>query len=97
MKEGVPEGILAITEFLATIERDETVPESPAARDLTHLSTREIEVLRLIAGGRSNQQIADELVISRNTVRRHVSNILDKAGVANRTQAVIFARDHGLA
>jgi DNA-binding NarL/FixJ family response regulator len=60
------------------------------------LSEREIEVLRLLAAGRSNQQIADELVISLNTVRRHVSNIFDKAGVANRVEAAAYARDHGL-
>jgi len=68
-----------------------------AAKPVTHaLSDREIEVLRLLAAGKSNQQIADELVISRNTVRRHVSNVFDKTGVANRTEASVYARDHGL-
>ena len=61
------------------------------------LSSREIEVLRLVAAGRSNQQIADELVISVNTVNRHLSNIFDKIGVANRAQATAYAKDHGLA
>jgi DNA-binding CsgD family transcriptional regulator/pimeloyl-ACP methyl ester carboxylesterase len=61
------------------------------------LSARELEVLRLLAAGRSNQQIADELVISLNTVRRHVSNIFDKTGTVNRAQAAVYARDHGLA
>jgi NarL family two-component system response regulator LiaR len=61
------------------------------------LSSRELEVLRLLAAGRSNQQIADDLVISLNTVRRHVSNIFDKTGAANRTEAAVYARDHGLA
>jgi DNA-binding NarL/FixJ family response regulator len=61
------------------------------------LIERELEVLRLIAAGKSNQQIADELVISLNTVRRHVSNIFDKTGVANRAQAAMYARDHGIA
>jgi DNA-binding NarL/FixJ family response regulator len=61
------------------------------------LSQREVEVLRLVAAGRSNQQIADELVISLNTVRRHVSNVFDKTGVANRTEASVYARDHGIA
>ena len=45
----------------------------------------------------SNQQIGDELVISLNTVRRHVSNIFDKTGAANRTEASVYARDRGLA
>jgi DNA-binding NarL/FixJ family response regulator len=53
--------------------------------------------LRLIARGLSNQQIADELVISVNTVRRHVSNVFDKTGVANRAQATAYAKDHGIA
>jgi DNA-binding NarL/FixJ family response regulator len=61
------------------------------------LSQRELEVLRLVAAGRSNQQIADELVISLNTVRRHVSNVFDKTGVANRAQATAYAKDHGIA
>jgi pimeloyl-ACP methyl ester carboxylesterase/DNA-binding CsgD family transcriptional regulator len=61
------------------------------------LSGREVEVLRLLAAGKSNQEIADELVISLNTVRRHVSNIFDKTGVANRAQATAYAKDHGLA
>ena len=60
------------------------------------LSQREVEVLRLIAAGRSNPQIADELVISLNTVQRHVSNIFAKTGLANRTEAAIYARDRGL-
>jgi DNA-binding NarL/FixJ family response regulator len=61
------------------------------------LSAREVEVLRLVAAGRSNQQIADELVISLNTVRRHVSNIFDKTGVSNRAQATAYAKDSGIA
>jgi DNA-binding NarL/FixJ family response regulator len=52
--------------------------------------------LRLLAAGRSNQQIADELVISLNTVRRHVSNIFDKTGVANRAEAATYAARNGL-
>jgi NarL family two-component system response regulator LiaR len=60
------------------------------------LSSREVEVLRLLAAGRSNQQIADELVISLNTVRRHVSNIFDKTGVANRVEAAQYATRNGL-
>ena len=61
------------------------------------LSSREREVLRLLAAGRSNQQIADELVISSSTVAKHVSSILGKTGSANRAQATAYAKDHGLA
>jgi DNA-binding NarL/FixJ family response regulator len=67
-----------------------------AKRSVGGLSERELEVLRLLAAGKSNLQIADALVISLNTVRRHVSNIFDKTGAANRAQAAIYARDHGL-
>jgi ATP/maltotriose-dependent transcriptional regulator MalT len=56
------------------------------------LSERELEVLALLATGRSNQQIADELVVALDTVKKHVSHILDKLGAANRTQAVARAR-----
>jgi LuxR family maltose regulon positive regulatory protein len=56
------------------------------------LSGRELEVLGLLAAGRSNQQIADELVVALGTVKKHVGHILDKLGAANRTQAVARAR-----
>jgi DNA-binding NarL/FixJ family response regulator len=60
------------------------------------LSEREVEVLRLVAVGKSNAQIADELVISVNTVQRHVGNILTKTGQANRTQAASYAHRAGI-
>jgi NarL family two-component system response regulator LiaR len=53
--------------------------------------------LRLVARGRSNRQIADELTISANTVDRHVSNILTKIGASNRAEAASFAVRQGLA
>jgi DNA-binding NarL/FixJ family response regulator len=60
------------------------------------LTEREREILALLAHGRSNAEIADELYISLKTVRNHVSNILNKLQVADRAQAVIRARDAGL-
>jgi LuxR family maltose regulon positive regulatory protein len=60
------------------------------------LSDRELQVLQLLAAGRSNQQIADELVVVLDTVKKHVSHILEKLGAANRTQAVARARALGL-
>jgi LuxR family maltose regulon positive regulatory protein len=57
------------------------------------LSERELEVLQLLAVGRSNQQIAEELVVALDTVKKHVSRVLDKLGAANRTQAVARARE----
>lgn len=61
------------------------------------LSEREVEVLRLVAHGESNQQIAVALGISEGTVRTHVSNILSKLHVASRTQAALYALREGLA
>ncbi|GHO71468.1 LuxR family transcriptional regulator [Ktedonobacter sp. SOSP1-52] len=60
------------------------------------LSTRELEVLHLLAHGASNQEIAETLVVAAGTIKRHVSNILSKLDVANRTQAVARARTLGL-
>jgi NarL family two-component system response regulator LiaR len=60
------------------------------------LSEREREVVRLDARGESNQAIAEELVISEKTVKTHVSNILGKLGLQDRTQLAIYAYKHGL-
>jgi LuxR family maltose regulon positive regulatory protein len=60
------------------------------------LSQRELEVLGLVAQGASNAEIAEHLVIALNTVKRHISNIFEKLGVSNRTQAVAQARSFGL-
>ena len=57
---------------------------------------REIEVLRLIANGATNREIAEQLVISEGTVKNHVSNILNHLGLRDRTQAAIYARENGL-
>lgn len=71
-------------------------PSASASRLVESLSEREIEVLKLIAAGASNQEIADTLVVALNTVKRHVSNIMSKLEVANRTQAVARGRELGL-
>lgn len=60
------------------------------------LTTRELQVLQLIADGATNQEIANELVLATNTVKKHISNIYGKLGVANRVQAVARARHLGL-
>jgi DNA-binding NarL/FixJ family response regulator len=63
----------------------------------THgLTFRELEVLRLVATGKSNKEIAAALVISEHTVARHVQNIFNKLGVPSRTAAGAFAFEHGL-
>ena len=61
----------------------------------TELSERELDVLRLIADGRSNAEIASKLVISEKTVKGHVSNILSKLHMMDRTQAAVFAWQQG--
>ena len=68
----------------------------PAAPTLPELTDREREVLTLIAQGRSNQQIAEQLFLSLKTVRNHVSNIFGKLQVVDRAQAVLRAREAGL-
>ncbi len=60
------------------------------------LTDRELQVLGLLAAGRSNQRIAGELVVSLDTVKKHVGRVLDKLGAANRTEAVARARELGL-
>lgn len=71
---------------------EQRVEEAPT----TFLSAREIEILRLLAAGRQNGDIADELVISPFTVRNHISNLLRKLQLQNRTQAAAYAIRHGL-
>jgi two-component system, NarL family, response regulator LiaR len=71
--------------------------ENPDAEPLfTELTERELDVLKLIASGLTNSQIADKLVISENTVKGHVSNILSKLHVADRTQVAVYAWQRGI-
>jgi NarL family two-component system response regulator LiaR len=69
-------------------------PKQP--RTAEPLSERELEVLRLVARGMSNQEIADTLVVGEATVRSHVSSILRKLQLASRTQAALYALREGL-
>jgi two-component system, NarL family, response regulator LiaR len=62
----------------------------------TELTERELDVLKLIASGLTNSQIAEKLVISENTVKGHVSNILSKLHVADRTQVAVYAWQRGI-
>lgn len=70
--------------------------DTTAQTNASPLTSRETEVLRLVAEGMSNRAIAQELVISEKTVKAHVSSILSKFGVRNRWQAVSHARQSGL-
>jgi DNA-binding NarL/FixJ family response regulator len=72
-------------------------PEQPVCRvDLSALTTREREVLALITAGRSNQEIAEDLFISYRTVKTHVSHILEKLRLRDRTAAAVAGADAGL-
>lgn len=90
----VGESMLSASVAAQLIDRVRGAPlELPDAVDL---SEREIEVLRLIAQGRDNAQIAERLVISPTTAKNHVSNILAKLGVQSRVQAAIYAVRAGM-
>ena len=94
---GVPLG------YLARLQRA-FGPRTPASRGgqrpvpgmVEPLTSRELEVLELLAAGRSNQAIAGELVVTLDTVKKHVGHVLGKLGVANRTEAVARARELSL-
>ncbi len=75
----------------ARLMREVRIPDSPEA-----LTGRETEVLRLVAHGQSNKEIATTLTITEKTVKTHVSNILDKLDVNSRTQAALYAVRIGL-
>jgi len=95
-----PRAVSAIEDFvrdLGLLEEDAGAPVLKREPESARLSPREAEVLRLIARGRSNAKIAEELVISPNTVNRHVSNIYAKTGAANRAEAASYATRNNLA
>ena len=77
------------------LEQVQAMPE-PAPVYPGGLTEREVEVLRLIASGNTNLEIAEELVIAEGTARRHVANIYEKIGAANRVEAAAYAGQHGL-
>ena len=79
-----------------TAMKSQLEPDRPDPANAAGISQRELEVLRLIATGRSNQEIADELFISVRTVAHHVTSILSKTGSSNRTEAAAYADRHRL-
>jgi two-component system, NarL family, response regulator LiaR len=75
-------------------ELGRSAPDKPLIEPLTD---REVEVLRLLAGGADNQEIAEKLYIAEVTVRTHISRVLSKLHLANRVQATLYALREGLA
>lgn len=95
-----PPGIVAIEEFLATLSGTPDEASGPATHRIDlpigALSGRQREVLQLLGTGRTNREIAKALVLSERTVERHVADIYTKIGAANRAQAAVYAKEHGL-
>ena len=88
-------GMAGLAERAAAL-RDEAGRTPGRVRYPAGLSQREVEVLRLVAAGRGNREIAEALFVSHNTVANHVRNILTKTNTANRTEAAAFAVQHAL-
>jgi LuxR family maltose regulon positive regulatory protein len=90
-----------VDEITELLRKETTNYQSPITKQstelqpLTPLTRRELDILQLLAAGKSNQEIAKERVLTLNTVKKHVGNILSKMGVANRTQAVMLAKKLG--
>ena len=89
-------GILRQLGAAPDVARVEALSRKGAARAAGGLTAREVEVLRLVAAGKSNREIATALIVSTHTVRRHLQNIFDKIGVSSRAAATAFAFQHDL-
>src|SRR5207237_866546 len=96
-KQGIVPGYTATLLAASSQTARASAPDVTASPALLEpLTEREVEVLHLIATGASNEEIAEQLVITLSTVKRHVSNIFGKLAVSNRTQAVTHAQTIGL-
>ncbi len=98
---GLVNGEPALSRQMISRVLDEFARSEPAAGvesnlRLSQLTSREIEILRELAGGASNQEIAERLFISTNTVKNHVHNVLEKLGLKNRRELAAFAARHSL-
>ncbi len=94
--EALLSGLLAakiLKEFCGTNKGETTPPEHPSVDSLTR---REVEVLELVKMGFSNRQIAEQLVISENTVKHHLSNILGKLHLKSRVQLAVYSLEQGI-
>jgi len=87
--------VVVVKEVAVLVDRDNFVLNENLLKQLS-ISKREYEVLELIAGGLSNQEIADKLFVSLNTIKTHSSRLFEKLEVSRRTQAVEKAKSLGL-
>ncbi|MBE1878100.1 response regulator [Myceligenerans pegani] len=90
------DAVLAPTITRRLVERFAHTGDAPLRRDLSALTPRELEVLRALAGGLSNAELAARLYLSEGTVKTHVNRILTKLGLRDRVQAVVVAYESGL-
>jgi DNA-binding NarL/FixJ family response regulator len=81
---------------LTTYRKAAASPLKSTGRDITELTTRELDVLTLIGKGRSNSEIADELCISNVTVKSHIGRIFGKLDLRDRAAAIVYAYDNGI-
>jgi DNA-binding NarL/FixJ family response regulator len=86
----------AVTRLVTALDRPAAPGPTPDPAPVP-LTPREVEVLRLLASGATNREIARRLYVSEGTVKNHVSRILTRLALRDRTQAALYARDHGLA
>jgi len=109
LKDTTPEGLVAAVRVIAAgdqllaptvmrrfVERFARTPMPASTPALESLTAREMEVLRLMARGMSNAEIAEALVVSESTVKSHVAHVLAKLGLRDRAQAVVVAYETGL-
>jgi DNA-binding CsgD family transcriptional regulator/pimeloyl-ACP methyl ester carboxylesterase len=92
----IPIGVQTILDFLDELGVGDPTVTNGATANSTGLSSREMEILKLIAAGKRNREIARDLVISDSTVAKHVSSILAKTEAGNRAEATTFAHTHHL-
>ena len=90
------QGQTSLSPVIARMLIDEIKAESELPLSEDPLTDREVEVLKLVAQGHSNKDIAERLVVSEGTVGTHISNILEKLHLANRTQAALYALRRGM-
>jgi len=84
------------TQVLAEIRKTEQINQAQKPKVLAELTSRELEVLRLLGEGLNNKEIAETLCITEGTVKNHVSNLIQKLALRDRTQAAIFAVRYGI-